>query len=199
MGQYFFPISIDQKECVYSHDFGNGLKLMEHSYIGNNFVNVVEKLLAKGGKWFGNRIVWSGDYADPELDENGKPLTNVVNGETYEQNLYSLYSENTIKPDVTKLKYFRFLVNRTKKEYVDLSKVPVMDTYKWKDDNGKVRTTIYKIHPLPLLTCEGNGRGGGDYRGESELVGTWARDVIQPQTKRPKGGFTEIVFDLKED
>lgn len=186
MGQYYHPVSLEKKSYVSSHDFDNGLKLMEHSYIGNKFVNAVEQLIAKGGNWFGDRIVWAGDYADPELNDDGS---------ISEKNLVDL-CEDRIKPQIDKIKYFRFLVNRTKKEFVDLSKVPVCDTYHWKDDNGKIHTTFYKIHPLPLLTCEGNGRGGGDYHGESELIGAWARDVIQPQTKKPKGEFKEIIFTL---
>lgn len=47
-----------------------------------------------------------------------------------------------------------------------------------------------KIHPLPLLTCEGNGRGGGDFRTENEdylkLIGSWARNRITIQTKKTK-------------
>jgi hypothetical protein len=47
------------------------------------------------------------------------------------------------------------------------------------------------------LTCEGNGRGGGDYRGESPLIGSWARDVISVSDTKPKD-FEELVFDLVE-
>jgi hypothetical protein len=50
-------------------------------------------------------------------------------------------------------------------------------------------------HPLPLLTAEGNGRGGGDYRGESPLIGSWARDVISVETEAPTD-FEELLFDL---
>ncbi len=66
MGQYYKPINLDKQQYVYSHDYGNGLKLMEHSWVGNGFVNVVEELIAEGGDWHGDRIVWAGDYADPE-------------------------------------------------------------------------------------------------------------------------------------
>jgi hypothetical protein len=47
------------------------------------------------------------------------------------------------------------------------------------------------------LTCEGNGRGGGDFRGENDFVGTWARHSISVANTVPKG-FTEIVPDFKE-
>ena len=51
MGQYYKPINLDDKQWLYSHDFGDGLKLMEHSWIGNDFVGAV------GGSWDLNRIV----------------------------------------------------------------------------------------------------------------------------------------------
>lgn len=44
MGQYYMPTLISQDGTIhslYSHFYGNGLKLMEHSYIGNDFVNAV--------------------------------------------------------------------------------------------------------------------------------------------------------------
>jgi len=179
MGQYYMPTSLDKMESVYSHDFSNGLKLMEHSWIGNNFVNVVERLISKGGKWFGDRIVWAGDYADNELNEQGEEIGNI----------YSMVHENNIKPTVPeydgKLKY---LVNLDKNEWVDLKKVPVTKIYEDYE---------YRIHPLPLLTCEGNGRGGGDYRKQHPLIGTWARNRVIMQTTKPRKG-KEIFFDLVE-
>jgi hypothetical protein len=88
----------------------------------------------------------------------------------------------------------KYLVNHDKKEFVNKTKTP-------KDGNG------WKIHPLPLLTCEGNGRGGGDFhintekkQGNVELIGTWARDrisVVSTKTEIPKD-FTELIFDLVE-
>jgi len=45
-----------------------------------------------------------------------------------------------------------------------------------------------------------NGRGGGDYRGESDLIGIWARNIIGVVTKKsdiPKD-YKEIRFDLVE-
>jgi hypothetical protein len=54
------------------------------------------------------------------------------------------------------------------------------------------------IHPLSLLTAEGNGRGGGDYRGAHEdLVGSWARDVISVEREAP-AGFTELECEFSE-
>ena len=167
MGQYYKPVSIDKKEWVLSHDYDNGLKLMEHSYIGNTFVEIVEILLTEINGWYKNRIVWAGDCADNEKHKK--------------KNLYELIGKdkNIIKPVVRKLdKKYRYLCNHSKKEFVDKRKIK-------KDKND------YKINPLPLLTCEGNGRGGGDFRGEDERIGAWARDIISLEEKAPIG-YEEI-------
>ena len=80
------------------------------------------------------------------------------------------------------------------KEFVDKTKTP-------KDGDG------WAIHPLPLLTCEGNGRGGGDFyvnaerkQGNVSLIGTWARNrigVVSKKSDIPKD-YKELVFDLVE-
>jgi len=185
MGQYYRPCSLEKMESVYSHNYDNGLKLMEHSYIGNDFVAVVESLIKKGGKWFGDRIVWAGDYADNEPES--------------ENNLYSMVRDNTIEPVVSKpKKKLNFLKNLDTGEFVDLQKVPVTNEGDWIDrETGKKHHYVMRIHPLPLLTCEGNGRGGGDYHKEHKLVGKWARNRVVMQSHRPRNG-KEIIFDLVE-
>jgi hypothetical protein len=56
----------------------------------------------------------------------------------------------------------------------------------------------WQIHPLPLLTCEGNGRGGGDYGGNDQnLVGLWARNTISVSNDIPDG-YEELLFTLHE-
>lgn len=186
MGQYYKAIKFGTKEYVSSWALNCGAKLMEHSWVKNPFVKFVESLLAEGGAWHGSPIVWAGDYADPELNEQGDPIQITKEDKTYEANLYML-SDVEIKPEEKpKLKYYRYLINETDKTFVDKNKLV--------DNDG------WRIHPLPLLTCEGNGKGGGDFSGEDKqgLIGTWARKVIIPSTKKPKG-YKEIYFDLEEN
>jgi hypothetical protein len=173
MGQYFNAIVLNDnkkqpKAWVYSHKFGSGLKLMEHSWMKNPFVGAFESLILKNPE----NIVWGGDYAD-----------NVKGCKT---NLYDRCKESTevIPTKITTLKESRYIINHDKKEFVDKTKVPT-------DADG------WRIHPLPLLTCNSNGRGGGDFRGESELVGKWAYDKISVDSKKPKD-YTELIFDLVE-
>jgi hypothetical protein len=134
--------------------------------------------------------VWAGDYADEEPD-----LKIIKEGEECDANLYSLCNdENEIKPKVSKTDTYPYILNHTKKLFVDKNKVPEI-----KDWEGA------KIHPLPLLTCEGNGRGGGDFRGDEKgIVGSWARDVISVEKTNPlvttdTMDYKEIIFDLNED
>lgn len=192
MGQYYKPIILGDepkegehetiKAWMYSHDYGNGLKLMEHSWIKNLFVSTFEKLLTKRGGYYKSRVVWGGDYADKEHNTDG--------------NLYGqCKSDNPsyINPkQVNTHNKFQFIVNHSKKLFVDKTKVPVIDGW--------------AIHPLPLLTCEGNGGGGGDYFGEdpNQIVGSWARDIISVEKENPKNIFptfdySELIFDLVEN
>ena len=250
MGQYYHPLVLkkDGKHIegfIYTHEVGgNGLKLMEHSYISNKVCNVMENYLKRRG---GARVVWAGDYADNEPVKLKKEEANAIwknlvatnqteasfaqfyatdkracvldkNGDFEGENLYHLsgekYDDNDkvirrAKPKLYELdndgEYYkrnesgeyikdekgkripcfneeekharlvelaqdneelRFLINDDRKEYVDLWAVPTVDGL--------------RVHPLPLLTCEGNGRGGGDYHGlNNNMVGIWARNFIR--------------------
>ena len=181
MGQYYKPISIDKKQFVYSHDYKNGLKLMEHSWIGNAFVNVVESLIAEGGAWHGDRIVWAGDYAEPDKGRKNN-LFSIVDSDT----------KHKIKPAVTE-KHYRYVLNDDTKEFVDTEKIPLSDVY-YEDDGT---AWPYTMHPLPILTCEGNGNGGGDFHKGDPLVGKWARNRVSVSNTKPEG-YTEIEFNVYE-
>jgi hypothetical protein len=63
--------------------------------------------------------------------------------------------------------------------------------------NNKYLVKVKKneVDEIILIFC--NGKGGGDYRGSSELIGTWARDLISVSSKKPKG-FKELIFNVKE-
>lgn len=189
MGQYYHPINVDTLECVYSHDYGSGLKLMEHSWIGNDFVGAVMRLLLPGEKWHKCRLVWCGDYSELKLSDipSDSEVENLTNELDPDEEIYSLAHDNTIKgiEPLTSQQDF-FIINHTQKEYVDLSKIK-------SDSEG------WKIHPLPILTSAGNGNGGGDYNeeGSPELVGSWAGDRISVDFKPPEG-YKELEVDFHE-
>ena len=174
MGQYYKPMLKPKGgrvwKCFNPWDFNNGVKLMEHSYIGNAVTNYVKNLILRTPM----RLVWAGDYADVE---KGK-----------DTNLYFLFEAKEPKDKSVpqeSIESMRYLVNHKKKLYVDYSKVE-------KGEYG------HRIDPMPLLCAEGNGRGGGDYQGYAmSLIGSWARDLISVESEIPNG-YTELVPSFRE-
>jgi hypothetical protein len=172
MGQYYYAVILDENGWIRAWMApGFGAKLMEHSYLGGIGVGTFEWELTPEGRHHMSRVAWCGDYADVEPGL-GKNLHLICN----ERN------DLMLTPTAVTLGEHPFLVNHTKRQFVDKSKVP-------KGLGG------FQIHPLPLLTCEGNGRGGGDFDGTSPLIGSWARDVISAEKTAP-ADFTELAFDL---
>lgn len=190
MGQYYNPCILKKnwkqannpvEKTLKCYDFDNGAKLMEHSYAGNNFVGAVMYLLATD--YFGRPFVWCGDYAD-------SVKTNTGEHDIYQDGQHFLYGKNEewdkspsykkffnrlpkvfTDGEAEEIPYYRFIVNLSKKQFVE---VPKFVENQW------------NVHPLPLLTCEGNGAGGGDYRicangydyRKDVRIGLWAFDRI---------------------
>jgi hypothetical protein len=141
----------------------NGMNLMEHSYIKNNFMGKVESNLGPKGAFYMSRVVWAGDYAEAETDS--------------ENNLHTMCLDSLQKAigASTDNHIYRYIINHSKKLFIDK------------------RALTGQIHPLSLLTSEGNGRGGGDYYGPNkELCGTWAGDIISVNDSVPSD-FEEFV------
>jgi hypothetical protein len=155
MGQYYKIVILDENDRIvwtaYPRNYGSGLKLMEHSYIGNDLMTVVEQQLYSNPQ----RLVWAGDYADKE--PNGK------------DNLYTITSNQERSFTSPKnIPTIRYLVNHSTKQIVGLQR-------------GSTNDDDLVIHPLSILTAEGNGRGGGDFIGHGP-IGEWARDTISTET-----------------
>jgi len=182
MGQGYRAIILASKQpnekelirtWVDSGVYGNGYKLREHSYIGNKYVEAVEYLISPLGMFHKSRLVWAGDYADEEqgLSEN---LHTMSYADIIEQKMSS--------PNRYDMSAYRYIVNHTRKIYVDKN----IET-----------ETMY--HPLPLLTAEGNGRGGGDCTHSNckmlSLVGTWARHTISVEIDIPEG-YAQLMCEF---
>jgi len=202
MGQYYTPVIIDKREdpkvlaYAYSFKVGEGLKLMEHSYMGNPLVETMEAYLAKEP----GRLVWAGDYARPETDAKTKDgyrydtLHYRADHLRYdpsktESENHRVFEENSLLPDPSyDGEKFRYVINYDKKEYFDKKKV-------------SPSPAGWTIHPLPLLTAEGNGQGGGDYKSlvGGEFIGKWARDLVGVSDKEPDLGFDQIFPYFAEE
>ena len=188
----------------------------------NDLVRAVVRLLTPSGEWHKTRIVWGGDYADhgahipkrlqkayskwyakyhakyaaeypqnliPNVYDMGMDAEESVTVKEKEKKIKApKWAFMEVRPEPLtdeEAKRFHFIVNHTKKEFVNLNTVPNNDGW--------------RVHPLPLLTSSGNGRGGGDYHPEAgkEYVGKWAGDVISAEETAP-AGYTKIKPDFKE-
>lgn len=191
MGQYYLPIirrtttkGRTRNESLYSHDFDNGLKLMEHSWVGNNLVNIIcNDIIDRPA-----RIIWLGDYTETRDAPEGFPkkkFRTLMNCWRRKSSTKHFIKKGNQEFDWSK---HWFLVNNTKKCYVD------MRCYINKSRFG-IDGEDWCIHPLPLLTCSSNGKGGGDYRGVNmEDVGSWCNDEIYLSLTKPEGYSEEVCY-----
>lgn len=215
MGQYYKPVLImaDGKvSTLYSHYYGSGLKLMEHSYIGNEFVNAVLLQI-----WHNpTRMAWIGDYAN---DKNGDVYEDAISWNQF-MLLYNaawgadedMHRINPKSRGILTLKNNRrFLINHDKKLYIDLKEY--IEQNKWHEECERFRYVKNRcpkkvhysydmcVNPLPLLVACGNDRGCGDDHSnypDSDKVGTWAFDCIEFTGIRPVNGFTSVMYCFKE-
>ena len=217
MGQYYHPTIIGKrygvKGWLYSHAYDNGLKLMEHSYMGNNFVNAVLRKIDHQPM----RIAWIGDYAnDPYPDVPEEPYQRKIERAKFMKIYESVYGGCGTVPTAPQihpepLEGFDspdrfdgwYLINHSANEYVDLGKFQKENGWveSWMDRDGQKLSYWMAVHPLPLLTACGNNRGGGDYHEQYpdfDLVGIWAFDFIEFADYKPVG-FTEREVHFKEE
>ena len=176
----------DIKEHSYSEDpnsWGScfsGLKLMEHSWLENDFVNgVLEAIWDNPSK-----VAWVGDYADEDDDFDGHYTEDVYEAVWGDERKERPFDE---VPATHKSGY---IINLDKGVYIDLGKYANVAgfTPRWSEEK-------WTIHPLPLLTEIGNGRGGGDYFGTCmDMVGAWAMDTIAFVEEYPSA-FREIKYE----
>lgn len=171
----FTPGVIDREDNVE----GEGIKLLEHSYWNNPFCCAITSLLTGDNKAY---ITWCGDYAEESetrrLGFHHKTVWGV-----------SPHQYPRIAPPYFHMDEQVALLNHSKHQYLDLKK------YKEKFDKMQSETSyrLWCIHPLPLLTALGNGRGGGDYSSSMlnyNKVGIWAGDLLS--VGDPLTGYTEV-------
>lgn len=188
MGQYYRVILTNERgnHRVYNREV-NGeymlAKLTEHSWWCNQFVSSICAKIYKNP----TKVVWVGDYSD-----NGD-LVNIKNRQEMKK-LHDIAWKGRgygIKENLLYLDH-RFLCNHTKGMFIDCQVY-----YERNNRNG------WCIHPLPILTCIGNGLGGGDFRYTTEdttkeMIGAWANDEISVEEDNPKN-YKEIFCIFKEE
>lgn len=184
MGQYYMAVLGNEfgTDCKVFNRSVDGeytfAKLLEHSWWENSFVNSFSKRLYNEL----GRVIWCGDYAG-ESDDFDFPICSASYVPCYREvwgdNVKTLGSTST---DFTLDD--KFLINYDTKEYVNLNE------YK---EKSKGRDS-WVIHPLPLLTAVGNGRGGGDFHEGNigfENVGIWAWHLLTI-SDAPEKDFTKL-------
>ncbi len=203
MGQYYRAIVKKQNgrnEVYNRYVIRNGkeeymmAKLTEHSWWLNEFVNAV--CLAVYERKEQNRIAWIGDYANSFLESIGEKSFNGLNGKQIKRLTEQTWNCKGISVPVTDFTLDGlFLINHTKKEYIDCTKY-------FNVSNMRSKYGDWCMHPLPILTCIGNGLGGGDYHSPTansteEYIGYWAWDEIS-LANNPVEDFKEIQPIFKE-
>ena len=225
MGQYYRPSILKTnyklaknpvETTLCSWDFRNGSKLMEHSWAGNGLVAAFIHLIGENSPYYGKPCVWAGDYADdftsrmvkedghtiydfandivgklPKIDSRdnlsqmNKRFNKLFGKDIFYNDSYTNFRGDTI-PCLGCLDSFdeyKYIVNLRTKEYIEIPEPNYED---------------WIVHPLPLLLADGNGRGGGDYRGSDiNMVGSWAYHPIGATNEIPEG-FTLLVTKFAE-
>ena len=194
MGQYYLATAMRKDNSApikifESLDYDTGMKLMEHSYIGNDYVEAVMEFIRRIGPC---RLVWCGDYAADFLTRNEFPNKDwdlskqPVDRQT--KFILNLWKENPVMAPESKRCEDKYDIEKYDLEKYDW-KTPFYGRIKyihnvtknvWIDLEQYIIKKSLDIHPLPLLTALGNGEGGGDYDGAyMEFIGDWAGDVIE--------------------
>ncbi|MBY8864042.1 hypothetical protein K7711_46800 [Nocardia sp. CA2R105] len=171
MGQAFFAVFLAEDSdqiAAYAdpYDYNAYWKLREHGYVGSSFTLAVERTL-----FTPRRLVWAGDYADPEP------------GTEPPANLFARCESAPVMPDPDPGTTGRYVINHDKRCYINKYVSPA-------NEFG------YRTHPLVAFTAEGCGRGLGDFVPDHPLIGTWARDHISVSDIAPDD-FRELMFMLE--
>lgn len=139
-----------------TYDFDNGAKLMESSFIDNNYQNAVLRLIEDNPSYlcFTCDYTENSPYSWDEVQE--------ISTDESEQ-------DNKFKGDRG------FIINHTKKEYISIKTYVKLFAE---------HSTEWAVNPLPILAnIEKQSMGGGDYRNDDDRRGTWANDLISYSTK----------------
>lgn len=196
MGQYYRPVIGDAEGKVIDvyttavilykdgmpYIENEGAKLMEHAYWDVVLPNGISKLIYNNPL----RVAWVGDYAEGSdfLQSECKQALSLLKTDVWE----SVNCPNLVVAETDFRLDLKFLVNHDLNQYVNLREYAKLSR-----DGG------YTIHPLPLLTAIGNGKGGGDYRGvNSKLVGKYAWHLLSIVDEKPQG-MTKFEVFFKED
>jgi len=147
---------------------GNGAKLLEHSYLLNNYVNAIVKLIY----FRPAQVVWLCDYHE----EKGLNWNEIPELKQW-------------KPKIEHPLYLCLIVNLDKKEYINVQKIVDLiteDVLKFNfiyGEIGEIQSTnevyVEVYHHLPFLTNSSKEyMGGGDYSGNYKYRAHWKCNLL---------------------
>lgn len=192
MGQYYKYLNLDKKVCLSP---SAGLKLTEHSWMGNNDVLALLQLVKT--EWKNDRIIQLGDYADSEehyskmLQEILKVPSNLYDSKEYkEMSFEEYYDKNKLRYISKNVEMGNSSTDYKWTEHIfeplgtDGEHLPLSDfrylynaaRREWVDsfkippsyvwnDTENKEISFGKLDAYSLLVAIGNGLGCGDYNG----------------------------------
>lgn len=194
MGQYYKTVIIREggdcnkdiitvdTDCKFKEY--HGLKLMEHSYLNNEWTDAIAHFIYRNKV----RMAHVGDYA------NEYPQYQLAYNENVKTEPLDISDNYNSEGKLIEFDYSnKFLINWDKKEYINFNHWKVNNKASWDEDTY--------ICPMTILTALGNGRGGGDYYSSfphAEDVGCWAWDCISIEDQVPEGYVEEGTIYFKE-
>ena len=153
-----------------THDVDNGLKLMEHSYIGNEYVDrIMSMLIGEPG-----RLSWVCDYSDEHIwcwDKTDEA------------------SKEEFLEDSMRIEPTYFILNHDEKQFIDIEKLEKIERKESED---------WPINPITLLTNSSDSSlGGGDYHPEWSQRKSWDMHEIEVVLKEED--LPQDYRDITED
>lgn len=162
MGQYYKPVNLTKKEFLYSHTFGDGLKLTEFGFSSMGMMAGLAILLADGngqgggdinedavtgvvGRWRGDKIVIAGDYADEGRFITQKDVEGLVDdeGEPLKRRKTTLYNVAGAKfKDISYDVLFALMAD----SYFREDKMKSLEGREYKDDKDDILKDFNAIH-----------------------------------------------------
>jgi len=205
MGQYYRALTktgngklnaFDRSVIVNGEPEYTPAKLTEHSWFFNQFVNALCEQIYNAPK--PTHVIWMGDYATQfecywEQDFNGLTKRKIRD---YHKFVWDHQSPKSVEGTDFTLSG-KYLINHSKNEYINGS------TYYENNVMEKLPNGYgWCLHPLPILTCIGNGLGGGDYTYHTDdstidYIGSWAWDELEISDTAPDS-YTELHLIFKE-
>lgn len=209
MGAHYGWVNVTKMEYLGNAPFAISVGIMENCRFPNDRTDVALTLLA--GRWHGDLVAYVSDYTNLEaLEGEGfrrmaelipeNPCDYIEDNGTDVGGLFSCfmgaerYCSTDDDPGADFMHpyqgpfdeepvFYRYVVNETRKEYIDRMGGQYLCTVEGKD-------TLEDVTPAIL-----GDTNRLDYRGQEVLEGPWVGDDITPTNDRPGPDYTGVTPD----